>query len=63
MRTNRIEAFSDGVLAIAVTLLVLDIKVPGLDSTSGGTHLLASLASYWPNYLAYVTSFLTILVM
>jgi uncharacterized membrane protein len=52
---NRVEAFSDGVLAIAITLLVLDINVPeNLD------HLGAALEHEWPAYLAYVTSFLTI---
>jgi uncharacterized membrane protein len=52
---NRVEAFSDGVLAIAITLLVLDINVPeNLD------HLGSALEHEWPAYLAYVTSFLTI---
>jgi uncharacterized membrane protein len=44
------EAFSDGVIAIAATLLVLEI---GVDSTDQLMHI-------WPSYLAYVTSFLTI---
>ncbi len=54
--TGRLEAFSDGVIAIAITLLVLEIKVepPGFD------QLWRSLADEWPSYLAYVTSFLTI---
>jgi uncharacterized membrane protein len=54
--TGRLEAFSDGVIAIAITLLVLEIKIepPGFD------HLWRSLADEWPSYLAYVTSFLTI---
>jgi uncharacterized membrane protein len=53
--TNRLESFSDGVLAVAVTLLVLDIKVPPPPSRLG--H---ELAVHWPTYAAYVTSFLTI---
>jgi uncharacterized membrane protein len=55
--TNRLEAFSDGVLAVAITLLVLDIHVP-----SAALHgsLASKLAHGWPNYAAYVTSFLTI---
>jgi uncharacterized membrane protein len=56
--TNRTEAFSDGVLAIAVTLLVLDLRVPLRDTLHGS--LAAALANEWPAYAAYVTSFLVI---
>jgi uncharacterized membrane protein len=56
--TNRLEAFSDGVLAVAITLLVLDIRVPA--PGEGGHHLAYNLAHAWPNYAAYVTSFITI---
>jgi uncharacterized membrane protein len=56
--TARLEAFSDGVLAIAITLLVLDIKVP-----EGHGDLGAQLRAGWPHYLAFVTAFLTIAVM
>ena len=55
-RTGRLEAFSDGVFAIAVTLLVLDIGVSG----GAGKHLLRSVGELWPSYLAYVASFSTI---
>jgi uncharacterized membrane protein len=54
--TNRVEAFSDGVFAIAITLLVLDIKVDPSDFD----HLVHALAHQWPSYLAYITSFLTV---
>jgi uncharacterized membrane protein len=55
VKTSRIEAFSDGVFAIAITLLVLEIKRPE------GTHDLGqALLDQWPSYLAYVVSFLTI---
>ena len=56
--TGRMEAFSDGVLAIAVTLLVLDLHVP----PSNVLHepLAVALAQEWPAYAAYVTSFLII---
>jgi uncharacterized membrane protein len=57
--TTRTEAFSDGVLAIAVTLLVLDLRVPAIDSLNN-TTLAAALAHEWPSYAAYVTSFLII---
>jgi uncharacterized membrane protein len=59
--TGRVEAFSDGVFAIAMTLLVLDIKVPR-DLVPGGT-LAQALAGQWPTYLAFLTSFGTILIM
>ena len=62
--TGRLEAFSDGVFAVAVTLLVLDIKIPVLDQLPKGHQTLAEgLLDQWPAYLAYFTSFLTILVM
>jgi uncharacterized membrane protein len=55
--TSRLEAFSDGVIAVAITLLVLDIKVPNPADTA---HLGHALAHMWPTYAAYVTSFITI---
>jgi uncharacterized membrane protein len=58
--TTRIEAFSDGVFAIAITLLILEIKVP--HDVDGG-HLRADLVHLWPSYLAFLTSFANIGVM
>jgi uncharacterized membrane protein len=55
-RTGRMEAFSDGVFAIAITLLVLEISVPA----GSGDDLLGALVDQWPSYLAYVVSFSTI---
>src|SRR5437899_2230160 len=57
MSPSRLEAFSDGVLAIAITLLVLDIHVPSPSSTASLAH---ELGAQWPSYAAYVVSFLTI---
>jgi uncharacterized membrane protein len=54
--TNRLEAFSDGVFAIAITLLVLDLSVPEPGSGELGHELLAQ----WPSYAAYVVTFITI---
>ena len=54
--TGRTEAFSDGVIAIAITLLVLEIAVP--ESDFG--NLWRGIAHQWPSYLAYATSFITI---
>jgi uncharacterized membrane protein len=59
--TGRVEAFSDGVFAIAITLLVLDIKVP--PDASDGSRLLHALLFQWPSYLAFVISFATIGIM
>jgi uncharacterized membrane protein len=55
--TARLETFADGVMAIAITLLILDVKVPRL---AGGTSLRSALAEQWPSYVAFVASFLTI---
>src|SRR2546430_75900 len=57
-RTGRLEAFSDGVFAIAVTLLILDIGVSG----TAGHDLGAAIRGLWPSYLAYIASFPTRLV-
>jgi uncharacterized membrane protein len=54
--TNRVEAFSDGVMAIAITLLVLELKVP--EGANG--DLLERLLARWPSYVAYLAAFLTI---
>jgi TMEM175 potassium channel family protein len=58
--TGRLESFSDGVIAVAITLLVLNIAVPSLELTHHGAGLGHALAEQWPIYAAYVTSFLTI---
>jgi uncharacterized membrane protein len=54
--TNRLETFSDGVIAIAITLLILEIDVP--EDTHG--ELWAALLRQWPSYLAYLISFAVI---
>jgi uncharacterized membrane protein len=53
----RLEAFSDGVLAIAITLLVIEIRPPEVHEGESLAHALWGL---WPSYLAYLVSFLTI---
>ena len=58
--TQRIEAFSDGVFAIAITLLVLEIKVPHAD---GPDALWRALVALWPSYVAFLLSFFVILIM
>jgi len=57
--TSRIEAFSDGVFAIAITLLILEIKIPPVTQASLGRQLLQQ----WPSYVAFLMSFLFIGIM
>ena len=51
--TSRLEAFSDGVFAIAATLLILNVQ-------ESGSPLGSALLRIWPSYAAYAVSFLTI---
>jgi uncharacterized membrane protein len=60
LTTQRIEAFSDGVFAIAITLLILEIKIPHLHSSDGTQSLAWTLLQLWPSYGAYILSFVTI---
>jgi TMEM175 potassium channel family protein len=55
MKTNRIEAFSDGVMAIIITIMVLELKAPH-DPTP------TSLVKMWPVFFAYVLSFVIIAI-
>jgi uncharacterized membrane protein len=57
METARLETFSDGVFAIAATLLILDVRLPPGGSVAHG------FLSIWPSYAAYVLAFLTIGIM
>jgi len=54
--TARLETFADGVMAIAITLLILDVHVPRTEGSALGT----ALARQWPSYAGFVISFLTI---
>ena len=57
--TGRVEAFSDGVFAIAITLLILEIKIPKPSDGALGNQLLRQ----WPSYFAFLISFVFIGVM
>src|SRR5215469_16447676 len=57
---QRVEMFSDGVFAIAITLLVLEIHVPHLPGEAEGARLRAALLALWPAYFAYVFSFIMV---
>jgi uncharacterized membrane protein len=61
-QTARIEAFSDGVFAIAITLLALDLRVPHVEPVTA-SGLANAILDKWPAYFAFVLSFATILIM
>jgi uncharacterized membrane protein len=57
MPKNRVEAFSDGVIAVAITLLALDLPIPAV---AGTPDLAGTLGRHWPSFAAFAASFLTI---
>jgi uncharacterized membrane protein len=57
---NRLEALADGVFAIVMTILVLEISVPLITGTSANMELLRKLLEMWPKFLAYGVSFLVL---
>jgi uncharacterized membrane protein len=59
---GRLEAFSDGVFAIAITLLILEIKVPPIHSVHSVNDLKKALVDLWPSFFAFAYSFGGILV-
>ncbi|MCX6259079.1 MAG: TMEM175 family protein [Bacteroidia bacterium] len=61
--TTRVEAFSDGIFAIAITLLILTIKVPNMNDFGSNKNLLLALSRLWPSYFSFVLSFGAILIM
>src|SRR5262249_56940600 len=60
MEAARVEAFSDGVFAIAITLLILAV---GIEQSIAGGSLRHQLLHLWPAYIAYAVSFLTVGIM
>ena len=58
MTTNRLEAFSDGVIAIIITIMVLELKVPHAAEHMPHTAGLADLKPLLPVFLSYILSFL-----
>jgi uncharacterized membrane protein len=60
LHTHRIEALADGVFAIVMTLLILEIEVPDLPRETGSADLTGALLVLWPKFLSYVISFVTL---
>ena len=61
--TSRVEAFSDGVFAIAITLLILELHVPRMNAGASNGNLSAALMGMWPSFVAFLMSFFVILMM
>jgi uncharacterized membrane protein len=63
LEKNRLEAFSDGVIAIIITLLVLEIKVPHIDGEANTHKIIASLITIAPKFFSWALSFFMLLIM
>ena len=61
--TARLEAFSDGVFGIALTLLVLEFQIPNPEPSTNNHALYQELAALWPSLVAYGISFVVVLIM
>jgi uncharacterized membrane protein len=61
--TDRLEAFTDAIIAIAITLLVLDIKVPSSEANESNQALWHALGDIWPSYFGYALSFIVLGIM
>ena len=60
MNADRLWALTDGVFAIAITLLVIEISVPGIEAGAGADELSEAWTELWPSFLAYLLGFLVI---
>ncbi len=60
--TGRLEAFSDGIFGVAITLLALEIGVQEYEGATDAS-LLHNILALWPKYVAYINSFATVLLM
>ncbi len=60
---NRVEAFSDGIFAILVTLLILEIRVPHIENPCSAPELFASIMDLAPKFFSWIISFLTICIV
>jgi len=60
--SSRLEAFCDGVFAIAITLLIIDIKIPSTEKIDSTAHFVQALKRVTPSIFAFVLSFIIILI-
>jgi len=59
---SRLETFCDGIFAIAITLLILEVKIPETENIHSGKELLHMLSSQWPSGFSFLLTFLTLLI-
>jgi uncharacterized membrane protein len=57
---NRIEALSDGIFAIVMTLLILELHVPSLPASAANVEVVAAIVALWPKFLTYVVAFVSL---
>jgi len=57
---NRIEALSDGIFAIVMTLLILEIHVPDLPKTAPNVEVVPELLALWPKFASYIVAFVSL---
>jgi uncharacterized membrane protein len=57
---NRIEALSDGIFAIVMTLLILELHVPKLPATAANVEVTAALFGLWPKFVSYLVAFVSL---
>src|SRR6185436_5693378 len=62
MNKVRVETLADGVFAIAMTLLILDVKLPEMEGVASNAELWSAILALWPNVVAYVFSFMILAV-
>jgi len=60
--TNRLEAFSDGVVAIIVTLLIFEVRLPDVPANASNAEMLAAFGSIWPKFASFTVSFFTVAI-
>lgn len=62
MNKNRLEAFSDGVIAIIITIMVLELHIPSISKTAGGKEITAALLHVLPGLAAYILSYVVVAI-
>ena len=62
INNSRLETFCDGIFAIAITLLILEIKIPEISSIHSNYELRNELLSLWPSWFAFLLTFTILLI-